>query len=82
MRAKEDRPGVVTEATGKAFGGAALILPELADSATVPTPTKARAHVVRCVVCGHPVTASRSVARRVGPVCFRRLLAQLRGVTA
>ncbi|WP_366851754.1 DUF6011 domain-containing protein [Gordonia sp. (in: high G+C Gram-positive bacteria)] len=28
----------------------------------------------RCTVCRHPLTAERSVARAVGPVCRRRMM--------
>ncbi|MFE2121024.1 DUF6011 domain-containing protein [Rhodococcus aetherivorans] len=29
-------------------------------------------YVVRCVLCGHPLTAPKSVARETGPVCASR----------
>jgi len=52
------------EAAQKAFRGADTIVPDDALALTATRP--------RCVRCGHPLTAHRSLARGYGRVCWSR----------
>lgn len=93
LETKQSPRQVNTEGLAKSFDGDNHILARDSDPAANQRTEVEQARAllllaleiltpaIRCRLCGHPLTADKSVRRGIGPVCRRREAVELRVIT-